>query len=173
MDLAGSWSESERALQRKSNCYRFNLVAEIVGADGSGLERIKTEAQLKGLWMLAESLQQKDRGAPPACGRQLHFVGRVQDEANVQLFRELLERALEETHTKITDRIEKRKRKAEAAALVGEATKADAAGAVATSAVGIPAAPGAVPASEATTVPPREAGATNGQAGSWHPGAPG
>jgi len=116
MDLAGSWSESERALQRKSNSYRFNLVAELVGADGSGLERLKTDAKLKGLWVLAESLQQKDRCAPPPTGRQLHFVGRVQEESHMRLFHEQLERALEETHTKITDRIEKRRRKAQAAA---------------------------------------------------------
>jgi len=111
-DLAGCWSESERALQRKANCYKFNLVAELVGADGSGLERLKTEAKLKGLWVLAESLQQRDRTAPPPSGRQLHFVGRCFEESHVQLFRELLERALEETHAKIMDRMEKRKRKA-------------------------------------------------------------
>jgi len=172
MDLAGSWSESERALQRKSNSYRFNLVAELVGADGAGLERLKQEAKLKGLWVLAESLQQKDRGAPPVSGRQLHFVGRVQDEVNVRLFRELLERALEETHTRITDRIEKRRRKAEAAAAAGGTVKADAAEAVATSAVGMAAAPRGVPATETAAVPPREAGATNGQAGGWRPGGP-
>lgn len=173
MDLAGSWSESERALQRKSNSYRFNLVAELVGADGSGLERLKQEANLKGLWVLAESLQQKDRGAPPASGRQLHFVGRVLDEVNVRLFRELLERALEDTHTKITDRIEKRRRKAEAAAAAGGTTKADPVGAAAAPAGGAPAAPGGAPAAEAAAAPPREAGATNGQAGGWHPGGPG
>lgn len=159
-DLVGSWSESERALQRKSNSYRFNLVAELVGADGSGLERLKTEAKLKGLWVLAESLQQKDRSAPPPTGRQLHFVGRVQEEAHMQLFQELLERALEETHTKITDRIEKRRRKAEAAAVAGGAEKAEASVAVAASSV--PAAGGC----QAQEAPP-----LNGQAG-WHgPGA--
>ncbi|CAE8658042.1 unnamed protein product, partial [Polarella glacialis] len=46
-DLAGSWSESERVLQRKANCYKFNLLAELVGADGKGLERMKAEAKLK------------------------------------------------------------------------------------------------------------------------------
>jgi len=170
-DLAGSWAESERALQRKANSYRFNLIAELVGADGSGLERLKQDAKLKHLWVLAESLQQKDRNAPPASGRQLHFVGRVQDEANVQLFRELLERALEETHTKITDRIEKRRRKAEAAAFIGVPQKAVAAATIATPAVGIPTAPGGIPATE-TAPTPREAGAPNGQGG-WHPGGPG
>jgi len=173
MDLAGSWSESERALQRKSNSYRFNLIAELVGADGSGLERLKQEAKLKGLWVLAESLQQKDRGAPPASGRQLHFVGRIQDEANVWLFRELLERALEATHTKITDRIEKRKRKAEAAALVGGSLKADVAGSFSTPTAGIPVAPGGVPATETAALPPPEAGANNGRASGWHPGGSG
>jgi len=110
-DLAGSWSESERALQRKSNCYRFNLVAELVGSDGSGLERLKTDAKLKGLWVLAESLHQKDRSAPPPSGRQLHFVGRCFEESHIQLFHDLLERALEETHAKILDRMEKRRKK--------------------------------------------------------------
>eukprot|EP00913_Durusdinium_trenchii_P033784 g31626.t2 len=110
-DLAGSWSESERVLQRKTNCYRFNVVAELVGADGSGLERIKAEARLKvsmnlfplvfsvfkvqGLWILGESLQLKERTAPKACGRQLHFVGRCTEEVNVRFFRDLLERELE------------------------------------------------------------------------------
>jgi len=128
MDLVGSWSESERALQRKSNSYRFNLLAEFVGADGSGLERLKVEAKLKGLWIIAETLQQKDRSAPPPSGRQLHFIGRVQDEAHVQRFQELLERALEETHTKISDRMEKRRRKAGAATAGGAAGSSPAKG---------------------------------------------
>lgn len=146
-DLAGSWSESERALQRKANSYRFNLLAELVGADGSGIERLKSEAKLKGLWVLAETLQQKDRGAPPASGRQLEFVGRVQDEAHVRTFRELLERALEETHTKITDRIEKRRRKAELAATdaARPAEKADAAAPATAAGNGDPAGGGAPP----------------------------
>ena len=110
-DLAGSWSESERVLQRKNNCYRFNLVAELVGADGSGLEKLKAEANLKGLWILGETLQLKDRTAPRAAGRQLHFVGRCTEEANVRLFRDLLERELEVIHRKITSRLEKRKQK--------------------------------------------------------------
>mmetsp|Transcript_94143 Transcript_94143/g.210457 ORF Transcript_94143/g.210457 Transcript_94143/m.210457 type:complete len:906 (-) Transcript_94143:158-2875(-) len=118
-DLTGSWSESERALQRKANCYRFNLVAELVGADGSGLENLKKEAKLKGLWVLAETLQQKDRSTPPSWGRQLHFMARCTDEAHGRLFRQLLERALEDTHAKITSRIEKRNKK-EAAAAAGE-----------------------------------------------------
>merc|ERR1719401_358627 len=129
MDLTGTWSESERAMQRKANCYRFNLVAELVGADGSGLERLKIEAGLKGLWVLAESLQQKDRSAPPAWGRQLQFVGRFVDEAHVQLFRELLERALEETHIKISDRIEKRRKKEAAVAAAAEEAEKVGAGA--------------------------------------------
>jgi len=110
-DLAGSWSESERVLQRKNNCYRFNLVAELVGADGSGLERLKAEANLKGLWILGETLQLKDRTAPTASGRQLHFVGRCTEEVNVRLFRDLLERDLEVIHRKIASRLEKRKLK--------------------------------------------------------------
>ncbi|CAK9044343.1 CUGBP Elav-like family member 4 (CELF-4) (Bruno-like protein 4) (CUG-BP- and ETR-3-like factor 4) (RNA-binding protein BRUNOL-4), partial [Durusdinium trenchii] len=110
-DLAGSWSESERVLQRKTNCYRFNVVAELVGADGSGLERIKAEARLKGLWILGESLQLKDKTAPKACGRQLHFVGRCTEEVNVRFFRDLLERELEVIHRKIASRLEKRKQK--------------------------------------------------------------
>ncbi|CAE7209494.1 PAB6 [Symbiodinium natans] len=73
-DLAGTWSESERILQRKNNCYRFNLVSELVGADGSGLEKMKAEAKLKGLWILGDSLQLKDRTAPRASGRpELHL----------------------------------------------------------------------------------------------------
>ncbi|CAJ1457331.1 unnamed protein product [Effrenium voratum] len=110
-DLQGSWSESERVLQRKNNCYRFNLVAELVGADGSGLERMKAEAKLKGLWILGETLQLKDRTAPRASGRQLHFVGRCVEEPNVRLFRDLLERELEAIHKKISSRLEKRKQK--------------------------------------------------------------
>mmetsp|Transcript_11248 Transcript_11248/g.39888 ORF Transcript_11248/g.39888 Transcript_11248/m.39888 type:complete len:884 (+) Transcript_11248:92-2743(+) len=115
-DLMGSWSESERILQRKGNCYRFNLITELVGMDGSGLAKLKQEAKLKGVWVLSESLQQKDRASPPLAARQLQFVGKVTEEANVKLFREQLERTLEDIHTKIADRLEKRKRKAAAAA---------------------------------------------------------
>eukprot|EP00931_Biecheleriopsis_adriatica_P101542 TRINITY_DN76659_c0_g1_i1.p1 TRINITY_DN76659_c0_g1~~TRINITY_DN76659_c0_g1_i1.p1 ORF type:complete len:867 (+),score=206.10 TRINITY_DN76659_c0_g1_i1:70-2601(+) len=110
-DLAGSWSESERALQRKNNCYRFNLVAEMVGADGSGLEKLKTKAKLKDLWLLGESLQLKDRTAPRACAKQLHFVGRCSEEQHARLFRDCLESELEVIHKKITSRMEKRKQK--------------------------------------------------------------
>eukprot|EP00434_Breviolum_minutum_P039089 symbB.v1.2.034695.t1/scaffold4526.1/size39880/1 len=42
---------------------------------------------------------------------QLHFVGRCTEEANVRLFRDLLERELEVIHRKITSRLEKRKQK--------------------------------------------------------------
>lgn len=110
-DLQGSWSESERVLQRKNNCYRFNLVAELVGADGSGLEKMKAEAKLKGLWILGESLQLKDRTAPRASGRQLHFVGRCTEEPHARVFRDLLEREIEVIHKKILSRLEKRKQK--------------------------------------------------------------
>merc|ERR1719277_1888195 len=56
MDLTGSWSESERALQRKENCYRFNIISELVGPDGTGLARLKEEAKLKGIWVMSETL---------------------------------------------------------------------------------------------------------------------
>eukprot|EP00930_Biecheleria_cincta_P002468 TRINITY_DN103484_c0_g1_i1.p1 TRINITY_DN103484_c0_g1~~TRINITY_DN103484_c0_g1_i1.p1 ORF type:complete len:849 (+),score=177.61 TRINITY_DN103484_c0_g1_i1:40-2586(+) len=110
-DLQGSWSESERVLQRKNNCYRFNLVAELVGADGSGLEKMKEEAKLKGLWILGESLQLKDRTAPRAAGRQLHFVGRCAEEPHARVFRDIMEREIEAIHKKILSRLEKRKQK--------------------------------------------------------------
>lgn len=110
-DLAGTWSESERVLQRKNNCYRFNLVSELVGADGSGLEKMKAEARLKGLWILGDSLQLKDRTAPQASGRQLHFVGRCSEEADVRFFRDVLEREIEVIHKKISSRLEKRRHK--------------------------------------------------------------
>ncbi|CAK0861848.1 unnamed protein product, partial [Prorocentrum cordatum] len=113
MDLTGRWSESERALQKKANCYRFNVVAELVGADGSGLDRLKKEAKLKSFWVLAECLTQKDRLAPAPDGRQLHFAARCPDEASARAFRDLLEKTLEETHARISDRMEKRKRKAQ------------------------------------------------------------
>mmetsp|Transcript_78979 Transcript_78979/g.139409 ORF Transcript_78979/g.139409 Transcript_78979/m.139409 type:complete len:268 (-) Transcript_78979:115-918(-) len=124
-DLAGSWSESERVLQRKNNCYRFNLVAELVGADGSGLEKMKAEAKLKGLWILGESLQLKDRTAPQASGKQLHFVGRCTEEVNARLFRDLLERELEVIHKKIGTRMEKRKQKESGTAPEADAGKAE------------------------------------------------
>lgn len=115
-DLAGAWSESERALQRKANCYRFSLLAELVGADGSGLERLKTESNVESLWLMADSLQQRDRSAPPPSGRQMHFVARCTDESQVETLRECLERAVDEVHGKIGDRIEKRERKEQAIA---------------------------------------------------------
>merc|ERR1719230_1035903 len=109
-------------LQRKANCYRFNLIAELVGANGTGLQRLKSDAHLLGIWVLAETLQQKDRHAPPRVGRQVHFTARCREEAQVGQFRELLERALEDAHGRISDRIEKRKRKADREA--AEAAKA-------------------------------------------------
>lgn len=115
-ELTGWWSESERVLQRKSNCYRFNLIAELAGKDGVGIQRWKSDGSLKEAWMLAETLQQKDRHAPPRSARQLHFVARCADEEQVGQFREILERAVEDAHGSISDRIEKRKRKAELAA---------------------------------------------------------
>lgn len=118
-DLTGWWSESERALQRKSNCYRFNLICELVGKNGTALERLQSEAHVKGLWMLAESLQQKDRYAVPRSGRQLHVVACCTEEAQVGQLREALGGALEDAHGRISDRIEKRKRKAETAAAIG------------------------------------------------------
>eukprot|EP00928_Gymnodinium_smaydae_P023093 TRINITY_DN1918_c0_g3_i1.p1 TRINITY_DN1918_c0_g3~~TRINITY_DN1918_c0_g3_i1.p1 ORF type:complete len:885 (-),score=233.56 TRINITY_DN1918_c0_g3_i1:92-2746(-) len=143
-DLIGSWSESERVLQRKANCYRFNLIAELVGQDGSGLEKLKTEAKLKGIWLLADTLEQRDRQAPAPAGSQLHFVGRLHEEAHVQLFRELLERALEEAHARIADRLDRRKRKAKEAAAAEEAERKAAAKAAAAAAA--PAAAGAAAA---------------------------
>ncbi|CAE8725594.1 unnamed protein product, partial [Polarella glacialis] len=64
-----------------------------------------------GLWLLGESLQLKDRSAPPPLDRQLCFVGRVAEEPHARVFRDLLERALEATHTKIANRLDKRKHK--------------------------------------------------------------
>eukprot|EP00933_Yihiella_yeosuensis_P071556 TRINITY_DN79764_c0_g1_i1.p1 TRINITY_DN79764_c0_g1~~TRINITY_DN79764_c0_g1_i1.p1 ORF type:complete len:876 (+),score=232.78 TRINITY_DN79764_c0_g1_i1:66-2693(+) len=121
-DLAGSWSESERVLQRKANCYKFNMIAEMVGADGSGLEKMKSEAHLRDLWLLGETLQLKDRSAPHPSGRQLHFIGRCAEEQHARLFRDLLEKSLEATHTKITDRLAKRKQKMVAGGDTAEAT---------------------------------------------------
>lgn len=118
-DLTGWWSESERALQRKSNCYRFNLICELVGKNGTAIERLIAETHVKGFWVLAESLQQKDRYAAPRSGRQMHFVARCTEEAQAAHFRELLGGALEDAHGRISDRIDKRKRKAETAAAVG------------------------------------------------------
>merc|ERR1711972_448418 len=69
-----------------------------------------------GLWFLAETLEQKDKHSPIPSGRQVHLVGRVQDESHVRLFREYLERALEDAHQRITDRTEKRRKKSAAAA---------------------------------------------------------
>lgn len=111
-DLAGTWSESERILQRKDNCYQFNLLSELVGSNGSHLEQLTEEAKLEGLWLLAEPLQQKDGQAPPTSGRQFQFIGRCSQESQIAVFREMLERSLEEIHTKISDRIDRRRRKA-------------------------------------------------------------
>jgi len=124
-DLTGWWSESERVLQRKTNCYRFNLISELVGEKGMGIESMKAEAKLEGLWLLAESLQQRDPHAPPRLGRQLHFLGRCTEEAHVKLFQEILESAVEDAHSKITERIERRKRKEQKAAVLAERQAAE------------------------------------------------
>mmetsp|Transcript_70625 Transcript_70625/g.169232 ORF Transcript_70625/g.169232 Transcript_70625/m.169232 type:complete len:925 (-) Transcript_70625:192-2966(-) len=108
-DLVGQWSESERALQRKNNCYRFNLISELVGIDGTGLARLKADAKLKCLWLLGESLQQKDKYAPPPFARQLHFAARCTDESQVRLFKDRLEKTLQSIHKRIANRIAKRK----------------------------------------------------------------
>jgi len=142
-DLRGWWSESERVLQRKSNCYRFNLITELVGANGIGLEKLVKEAKIQGMWVLADSLQQKDRHAPPRSGRQIHFTARCTEEAQAIQFRELLERALEEAHGRISDRIDKRKHKAERAANKENATTKEAAAAKPDSAAWASAPPGA------------------------------
>eukprot|EP00929_Paragymnodinium_shiwhaense_P083160 TRINITY_DN4419_c0_g1_i1.p1 TRINITY_DN4419_c0_g1~~TRINITY_DN4419_c0_g1_i1.p1 ORF type:complete len:829 (-),score=224.90 TRINITY_DN4419_c0_g1_i1:77-2563(-) len=126
-DLVGQWSESERALQRKNNVYRFNLIAELVGQDGTGLAKLKQEAKLQALWVLAESLKQKDRHSPEPVGRQLQFVGRFTDEAHVQLLKELLEKALEEAHSRISERLVRRKKKEKPAGEAGGALNGKAA----------------------------------------------
>eukprot|EP00928_Gymnodinium_smaydae_P089567 TRINITY_DN73513_c0_g1_i1.p1 TRINITY_DN73513_c0_g1~~TRINITY_DN73513_c0_g1_i1.p1 ORF type:complete len:893 (-),score=143.39 TRINITY_DN73513_c0_g1_i1:151-2787(-) len=150
-DLVGSWSESERVLQRKGNCYGFNLISELVGENGAGLERLKTEAKLNGIWLLAESLKQKDVEAPGPDGKQVHFVGRVTEEAHVQLFRELLEKSLEEAHARITDRLERRKRKAQSAATLDDSERRAAAGRAAAGAAVGAASP--MPTAAPTTMP--------------------
>jgi len=122
-DLSGSWSESERVLQKKANCYRFSLLPELVGMDGSGLERLKEESKAQSIWVLAESLEQKDKHAPPSVSRQVQIVGRVADESGAKLFRECLQRAVESLHDKVADRLAKRKRKTEGA--TAAVTKAD------------------------------------------------
>mmetsp|Transcript_48317 Transcript_48317/g.103506 ORF Transcript_48317/g.103506 Transcript_48317/m.103506 type:complete len:668 (-) Transcript_48317:125-2128(-) len=124
-DLVGAWSESERILQRKENCYKYNLITEIVQMDGSGLEKIKKEAKLEKLWLMSESLQQKDLDAPPLTGRQVQFVGKATQEGQIKVLKELLEKRLEETHKKISNRLSQRKRKAaqEAAAKRGTPLK--------------------------------------------------
>jgi len=142
-DLTGWWSESERVLQRKANIYRFNLICELVGRNGVELERLKTGSNVKDVWMLAESLQQRARHAPPRSGRQVHFVARCPEETNAAQFREMLERALEDAHNRISDRIEKRKRKAEGGNK--ENTKAPAAKPAEVPAVQAPWAAGAPP----------------------------
>jgi len=160
--LTGWWSESERALQRKSNCYRFNLIAELVGKDGIALDKLKSEAQIKGMWLLAESLQQKDRHAPPRSARQLHFVARCTEDVQATNFRELLERSLEEAHGRISDRIEKRKRKADADEAVSNKENA-------AEKVGVK--PAEVAAGAAAGVPPGGQAPWAGAApGGWPPG---
>jgi len=114
-DLVGSWSESERALQLKSNCYRFSLIPELVGMDGSKLQRLKEQAKLQSLWILAEPLRQRDKKAPPRSGRQVQIVAKLEDESGAKLFRECLERAVQDLHKKVTKRLAKRKRKASVA----------------------------------------------------------
>lgn len=176
-ELTGWWSESERVLQRKANCYRFNLISEIVGADGSGLERLKSESHIKGLWLLAESLTLKDRHAPPRSARQLHFVAKCAEEGQAVHFRELLERTLEDIHGKIGDRIDKRKRKAEQVAAANNkenAVQKDAASLF--NAVNAETAAGgtAPPAAGAPPQAPWSGGPPGGQwpAGYWGQGAP-
>lgn len=172
-DLTGWWSESERVLQRRSNCYRFNLISELVGDKGIGLESMKAEAKLEGLWMLSESLQQRDPHAPPLDGRQLHFCGRCAEEAHIKVFQEILESAVEDAHSKISDRIERRKRKEQKAAVLAEREKEAAEKAASSNAT-----TGAPPAPSSQPAPGQEgwAGAAGpGPGGSWPPpaGSPG
>jgi len=115
-ELSGQWSESERALQRKLNCYHFSLVVELVGQDGSKLQALRDEAKVKNLWIMAESLTQRDTEAPVASGKQLHFVARCTNQSQVSLLRECLERSLGAIHSKIKKRDARKKRKAEEAA---------------------------------------------------------
>lgn len=112
-DLIGSWSQSERMLQRKANCHRFNYIVELVGeTNGASLERARQDMNLKRLWVTGESLRQKDKLAPNLDIKQLQFVGRFVEESQVERFREYLMRYVERTHTRIEHRLLKRKRKA-------------------------------------------------------------
>lgn len=120
-DLAGSWSESERVLQRRKNCYGFGIIMDLVGADGSGLKVLAEQSKFQSLWLMSESLKLKDHTAPPRNGKQLHFVGRCHEEPHRQEFKELLERKFEEIHSRIAHRIEKKRRNAAAAAATLEA----------------------------------------------------
>lgn len=107
-DLVGTWSESERVLQRKASCYHFNLLAELIASDGSGLEHIKEDAAIRCVWVLADSLKQRDLQSPPPNGRQLHFVARCTDEAQLGAFRQILERAVAAAHRRIGSRARRR-----------------------------------------------------------------
>mmetsp|Transcript_3515 Transcript_3515/g.8752 ORF Transcript_3515/g.8752 Transcript_3515/m.8752 type:complete len:886 (-) Transcript_3515:50-2707(-) len=115
-ELSGQWSESERALQRKLNSYHFSLVVELVGPDGSKLQALRDEAKVKSLWLMAESLTQRDREAPVASGKQLQFVARCSSQEQVSLLRECLERSMSAIHSKIKKRDARKRRKSEEAA---------------------------------------------------------
>jgi len=176
-ELCGQWSESERALQRKSSCYAFSLIVDLVGADGENLKSLKEECKVKDLWVMAESLTQKDREAPAPSGKQLHVVARCSDQSQVQLLRQCLERALGSMHQRIVKRERRKRRKAEDAAAGIQRPKKAAGGGkdVPGPPASAPPAPGATPPPGAVWPP------TNGQAappaphsapgagGGWHP----
>eukprot|EP00746_Dinoflagellata_sp_MGD_P147996 gnl/MRDRNA2_/MRDRNA2_80279_c0_seq1.p1 gnl/MRDRNA2_/MRDRNA2_80279_c0~~gnl/MRDRNA2_/MRDRNA2_80279_c0_seq1.p1 ORF type:complete len:651 (+),score=118.72 gnl/MRDRNA2_/MRDRNA2_80279_c0_seq1:274-1953(+) len=107
-DVCGVWSESERALQGGKNCYRFNIIADLVGKDGSGLHKLRAACDLRNLWLVAEELKQRDSTAPEPQGKQLQFVARYTDPAQLSKLREQLRVALQEIHSKIKSKREKK-----------------------------------------------------------------
>jgi len=98
------WSESERAAQRSLSVYRADLTLAFAEPSGRILRSVMVRCKVNELWLLSEAVRLKDKRAPAAAAKQLHFSV----ECEVDEFEEMkaaLGNVLEAFHEKATMRL--------------------------------------------------------------------
>lgn len=115
-DVVGTWSESERAMQRHTNVYKSNIAPLFLGGPGAkgaggGLEQMKKLSGVTALFMYAneESSKDEDETKNPLAEKRFRFEAKCTDEQFSNL-RAALGRAMMEIHERISERLKKVKR---------------------------------------------------------------
>lgn len=99
-DVVAWWSESERAQRRAASAYNADLHSAFGGVNDRIAAALLAASKLKEVWMLSEQYQPKDRGAPSAKAKQLHFCAEC-DEQEFSHLKEVLSNALKSFHLKV------------------------------------------------------------------------